>query len=742
MIPYIINAGLILAGCLAFYKLLLQKETFYKLNRYVLVICIVTSFSLPLLPVPQQWSFRKVDEVPTLTVPAEKQEVNTTPINTITPPLQQTANTSAEPFTFRKALTWVMYLYWFGVAVFSLSFLAQIAVLLYRAYTRPSIRDGRFRIVEVSGNKAPCSFANNIFINPEKYDWETYNQILMHEKVHIMQGHTLDIVLAEIVLVFQWFNPFAWVYRKEVENNLEFLTDNDLVQRKGLEPSSYQMSLLKVSAPHFPLSLTTNYNQSLLKKRIAMMNAKKSNVHTTWKYLFLLPLLVMFACLLNKPVAYGQREKSTRDNIVKKGNAPHVSDEDITTEGVWFATIKNEKIYIRFKREGEEDDSRSYNGNTFALSEFTDLPRNGSGSFSLTRDAGTMRFKGRFEGNEGMGQYQFVPNESYANFMQDQGVGKLNDHDLMVFFFVDVTKSYVGMLKDQGFRGFDKDDLIPMAALHVDDDFIRGIREAGYKDVEMQTLVSLKALGVDKNYIREIRNAGYKNIDLDKIIAFKAQGIDGDYLARLQKANADESRTNNNNNNNNRRNNNKNSDEALSDKERDDANDNNKDQARGYGMSADDIIAFKALQVDDEFINSFREVGYNNISNSDIIAMKSLNITPAYIKAVQNMGYSRVSLSNIIAFKAQNVTPEYIRSFESVGYSNIPISDIVAFKSQNVTPEFIRGFESVGFRNISLGNVSALKALNITPGYISNMREKGFNYNNIDKYIQLKAVTD
>ncbi|HYC27907.1 MAG TPA: M56 family metallopeptidase, partial [Chitinophagaceae bacterium] len=405
MIPYIINAGLILAGCLAFYKLLLQRETFYRLNRYVLVICIVTSFSLPLLPVPQQWSLRKAETVSAPGVPAvlpTGQQLKTAPVDTVNPPVQQTSNTdstAAEPFTLRKALTWLMYLYWFGVVVFALSFLAQIAVLLYRAYTRPSIRDGKFRIVEVSGDKAPCSFANNIFINPGKYDWDTYNQILMHEKVHIMQGHTLDILLAEIVLIFQWFNPFAWIYRKEVENNLEFLTDDDLVQHKGLEMSSYQMSLLKVSAPHFPLSLTTNYNQSLLKKRIAMMNAKKSNVHTAWKYLFLLPLLVMFACLLNKPVAYGQREKSMRDNNAKNELRNHENDE-ISTEGVWFATIKKDKIYIRFKREGEDDD-RSYNGTTFDLNELQDLPRNGTGSFSLTRDAGTMRFKGRFEGNEG-----------------------------------------------------------------------------------------------------------------------------------------------------------------------------------------------------------------------------------------------------------------------------------------------------------------------------------------------------
>src|SRR5688572_5198754 len=122
----------------------------------------------------------------------------------------------------------VFTVYWLGVGIFLVNFLVQIIVLLYRAYSRPVIKDGKFRIVELSGDKAPCSFGNNIFINPEKYDWDTYNQILQHEKVHIRQGHTMDILIAELVLIFQWFNPFAWLYRREVESNLEFLTDDHM----------------------------------------------------------------------------------------------------------------------------------------------------------------------------------------------------------------------------------------------------------------------------------------------------------------------------------------------------------------------------------------------------------------------------------------------------------------------------------------------------------------------------------
>ncbi len=172
------------------------------------------------------------------------------------------------------------------------------------------MKDGKFRIVELTGDKAPCSFGNNIFINPEKYDWETYSQILLHEMVHIQQRHSFDILLAELVLVLQWFNPFAWFYRTEVESNLEFLTDDAVLEHKEVERSSYQMSLLKVSAPHLSLGITTNYNQSLLKKRILMMNAKKSNIHIGVGSIFpWCPCLGILACVLNDLAADSQAAK-------------------------------------------------------------------------------------------------------------------------------------------------------------------------------------------------------------------------------------------------------------------------------------------------------------------------------------------------------------------------------------------------------------------------------------------------
>lgn len=668
MIPYILYTALILSACLFFYKLLLQKETFFHLNRFVLLGCMIVAFTLPLLPIPQQLSFRKENAV-TNTASA-KIPVPAKPIAEVkkSAPVQEVfVEETKQSFDVEMLMQGVMYLYWFGVIIFAFNFLMQAVILLYRARSSSAIQDGKFRIIEINGDKAPCSFVNNIFINPEKYEWETYNQILLHEKIHIEQKHTVDLLLAELVLIFQWFNPFAWQWRKALETNLEFLTDDKMLQQNTVEKQSYQFSLLKVAAPQFPLSLTTNYNQSLIKKRIIMMNSKKSNVHTTWKYFFLVPLLVLFACLFNQPAAQSQtlssNEKSEKSN--EHENQSNIQN-GMDTEGSWFATIENNTVNMQFKS-GEKSNSSS----TFQLSEFNDLPRDRQGEFSLTREAGTMHFTGKFEGKNGMGTYKFSPNKNFSKELAEQGVTVGKDIDLMVFFMVNVKTSYVKMLKKKGYKDIKEDDLIPLAALDVNEDYINSITKAGIKDFNLEDLIPLKSLNIDAAFIEEIRNSGYKNVTADNLIALKSQNITGKYI----------------------------SDFNSSSKEKNDDNDE------------DDIIAFKSLNIDKEFIDSFKKIGYNDLSNDDLMALKSLNITP-----------------------------QYITEFEKTGYKNISADDLFALKSLNITGDLIKQYKDLGFNDLDLDDVIGAKAIGATPAFVKSMKEKGHNFKNLEKYVELKAI--
>lgn len=749
MTPYILHAGIILACCLIFYKVLLQKETFYQLNRFVLLSCLVLSFSLPLLPIPQQLSLRRGEAAIISNFPKMVSSSDNTTVEQSQPAQVAPVNrvSTDNSINFQQVIIWLAWLYWFGVAAFSITFFIQLITLLTRVYAFPTIKDGRFTIVELPGDKAPCSFGNIIFINPEKYDWDTYNQILLHEKIHIQHKHSLDILLAEIVLIFQWFNPFAWLYRKELENNLEFLTDNLMLTQRKVDRTSYQMNLLKVSAPHFPLSLTTNYNQSLLKKRVIMMTAKKSNVNTAWKYLFLLPVLVISVCLLNKPVALAQPSSAKKNT--QKEHYQH--NRELETEGMWFATIKNDKLSIQFKNDG--DDNNSFSGSTFPVNEFKDFQREKSGTFTLTRDAGTMQFTGKFEGNQGMGHYKFIANKGFNDYLHKEGVDADDDQDMMVFFIVDVKKSYVQMLKENGYTKLAKNDLIPLASLKVDAAYIQSLKNEGLKNVSLHDLIPLKSLGITGDYIRDIRKAGYANVSAGQLITFKSQGIDGKYLADIRSAAKKESKP------------------EIREKASDKDDEKTSAENNAEGPSAEDIVAIKSLDIDADYIRSLKEAGYDNLASNDLIAMKSQGITADYIKNFQKMGYNNMSTSDLITTKAQNITADYIKSFKDIGYTNISLEyviplkslgvtsqyiknfqdmgfkditlhDAVTLKSQNITADLIQQYKKLGFANVSIEDVISAKSTGTTPSFISSMKEKGHNLKSIQKYMQLKMVVE
>jgi len=683
MMIYALNVALMLAGCFIFYKLLLQKETFFPLNRFVLLGCLFLSFSLPLIPVPQQWSFRKASTEIQLSDGKNTVLKNETlPIADNVKPITLAPNTTkTSVFKEISPLQIMIWIYWLGVIIFGLNFLFQLCILIYKSYARPFIQDGKFRIVELSGEQAPCSFANNIFINPDKYDWETYSQIILHEKIHIEQGHSYDIVLAELALIFQWFNPFAWFYRKAMEDNLEFLTDNELLTHSDIEPASYQMSLVKVSAPNFPASLTTNYNQSILKKRLLMMKSKKSNINSTWKYLCIVPLLLVFVSLLNEPVAFGKSTDGKSSSSFLK----------ISNKGTWFATIKKDKISIRFE---DEDNIKNHNNSDFALADFKNLPTAEKGTFSLTREAGTIYFTGKFDGNAGMGSYEFKADEDFFKLLEREGIAANKDKDAMVFYMVNLKKDFIKMLKNQGYTQLSKNDLIPLSALGVTEQYINSLKSQGLDDVSLQDLIPLKALDVDAAFVAGIKKSGYKTVTPSKLITLKAQGIDGEFLKNAKNASDASTRAG-----------------ARPPK----ININTNHQTNGNDNEDD-----------------MSELGM-------IIAKKALNITGDYIRTFTNAGL-KFSDDELMAIKALGITPEYCKSFENLGLGKLSSEAFVSMKALGLTAEDYKNYQKLGFKTLTVEAVVGAMATGTTPTFIEEMKKKGYNYPSISKYVEKKVL--
>lgn len=340
MILFLFKSAIVLSVLLMFYKLFLQKESFFTLNRYYLLLGLLLTFSLPFLTLPElvdhQGIVDKVLSAPKQTMlidlPSQQNEEIHSPA--ADSEIDGTMDNNALQITRNKRgiWYWIGLLYGFGFIVLSLNFLTQLLGIFVRIRkSKDRLVDGNARILNQSEETEPCSFFKYIFINPDAYDWNTYEQIIEHEKIHVQKRHSLDLLLAEVAIIILWFNPLAWLYRREVEKNIEYQTDAILLESNKVASETYQMNLLNIASLKKTNALVSNYNQSLIKKRIIMMNKQKSNSNSYWKYAFVAPLLFAILLVLNQPSvlqAQEPKEEVYRD-AEEDNNYENEYDDDL-----------------------------------------------------------------------------------------------------------------------------------------------------------------------------------------------------------------------------------------------------------------------------------------------------------------------------------------------------------------------------------------------------------------------------
>jgi len=276
------SAGILTIFFLA-YKVLLQKETFFSLNRHYLLGGIIASLLLPLVVFE---SYIYVDPV---VIP------ETLFYDTPSTIVESANSAQSTPFDW-GALLFNIYL--LGVILTSIQFLLQLFSLYRIAKSGTIKRFKSFRLIEVSSNVSPFSFFNYIIYNPENFSKRDLQIILNHEKAHGKQLHSIDILVSQTFLILQWFNPIAWFYKKTIQQNLEFMADKEAISNIESK-KNYQHTLLKVSVASYCASITNNFYNSLIKKRIVMLNQKSSKTKNLWKYGMILPALALFLVSFN-----------------------------------------------------------------------------------------------------------------------------------------------------------------------------------------------------------------------------------------------------------------------------------------------------------------------------------------------------------------------------------------------------------------------------------------------------------
>ncbi|QLE00400.1 TonB-dependent receptor plug domain-containing protein [Galbibacter sp. BG1] len=255
----------------------MKKETFFQANRWFLNLGMVVSMLLPLL------YFKTVEYVEVSKLSGNEQ-----------------AHASRTLFQETSYLDFAMevlfYLYLAGVVIFSIKITIQL-LSLYRLIKRGTLKKGNINHVFISENVGPFSFFNNIVYNPNNHSAEELKTIIAHEKVHVRQKHSFDVIFVHLFTSMFWFNPFVWWYKKRLTQNLEFIADKGAVEN-AKEIKTYQYLLLKkLSGVHY--SIINPFYNSLIKNRIVMLQKQKSQKRNIWKYALIFPLLAGFMMLFS-----------------------------------------------------------------------------------------------------------------------------------------------------------------------------------------------------------------------------------------------------------------------------------------------------------------------------------------------------------------------------------------------------------------------------------------------------------
>lgn len=277
---YILKSSLCLALFYLFFTAALSRETLYRFNRIVIVVMLLLALLLPLVNI-------SVDK-----------ETPYSGIALNIGSLLEMANseTGGEAQSNSNSfLVWVLVIYIIGVVITFTRTIASLILMFTMLRDKESQRsslDGGVTLIIHNKSKAPFSWMKYIVISRVDLD-ESGDEIITHEQAHIYNHHSIDLLVTEIVKIIHWFNPAAYLLKREIQNIHEYQADEAVI-KNGIDAQKYQLLLIKKAVGDRLYSMANSFNQSKLKNRITMISKKKSQKRAALKALFLLPLS-MFA---------------------------------------------------------------------------------------------------------------------------------------------------------------------------------------------------------------------------------------------------------------------------------------------------------------------------------------------------------------------------------------------------------------------------------------------------------------
>ncbi|WP_300694814.1 M56 family metallopeptidase [uncultured Bacteroides sp.] len=322
MLAYFLKINVAIALFYAFYRLFFYKDTFFTWRRTALLCFFAVSALYPLLNI-QTWITEQKPMVAMADLYADiiLPEITLMPEQTDTD--WKTLLHHAAGFT-----------YWGVVVLLAIRLLIQLIGIIRLSFRCRKTRINGTDVRLLKQADGPFSFFHWIFIYPDNHTEEELNEILTHEQTHASQWHSVDVLISETVCIFCWFNPFAWLMKREIRTNLEYLADNRVLET-GYDSKTYQYHLLGLSHHKAAATIYNSFNVLPLKKRIKMMNKKRTREIGRTKYIMFLPLAALLMIISNIEAVARTTKEVTKDvieaaeeNLTSKVTPP---DTEVTT---------------------------------------------------------------------------------------------------------------------------------------------------------------------------------------------------------------------------------------------------------------------------------------------------------------------------------------------------------------------------------------------------------------------------
>lgn len=425
--------------------------------------------------------------------------------------------------------------------------------------------------------------------------------------------------------------------------------------------------------------------------------------------------------------------------------------------GIWSAEIEGNEICFRFDHSDRRRNSHWMQSECFPRSAFGQLPMGQEGTFTLVREAGTVEFKGKFEGNEGLGRHSFKADQKFTQYLSGQGYSDIKEETIFSLFLLDFSRDYMEYLKGIDMKpegssqlrkiayhglpfnemkqtmsafaqlGYDNISLKEFVEIQIHDvtpDYVRAMAKAGFTDLTIKELKQASIHDVDPAYVKDLNSAGFKNLSLNEVVQMAIHDVDAQFVKELNQMGYKD----------------------LTPKEVKNAAIHDVSAAyvrdlksAGFdNLTLQEVVQLAIHDVDSRFVKELNSMGFKNMSIHEVRNAAIHDVSASYARELKSAGFDDLSLKEIIQFAIHDVDARFVKDLADMGYKNVSSSEIRNAAIHNVSSRYIKSLNQLGFKEIPLRQVINLKIHDVTPEFIKLAQSKGLTGLSLDEYRNLK----